>query len=575
MGHNISTVLARLMPLNDKINTIVSNKYPLYQKEVINQIIFIFLSTQFFFFILGFDSLISCIVYICEKNEKYLMPKIILPILDELYDKKFLEFLTKYKGYSQREKDEIIKASFDDNQIKYYEENPIGKKELQNLINNINNHESNLIIFYEKIIKIGFSILFPIFKDKPVENMIKTYEQFISIVNEEVMKLNNDEKKIVLECFLQVDGLKYTNFLQQIVIYSILFLTKGKGNHAEKKNILKVKNFNKLIEIMDKIKNNENEIKNLFEFNTKELNIEDLYKKNDIYISLFGKEIIEFNNNNILKYYEIIKQKEKYDYFTSYICEDFLEQEQLSLIKIDIKDIKKNEEAFSKFKKFVTKEIELRRFMYELNESSLKLYNYYLNENEFLIVNELYDCNLNDLLSFKKTLSLNEIKSLFRQINALLYILIVNNITNIGLKPENILLKYKDKSKKEYKIKLNFYILSHELANIIKHNNDIIFMAPELIKDKKNVYKSELFTIGVLLYFLFMGKYPFGNNSSEIISKFKTNNNEFYLEENIDKDLKDLLNKLLQFEPNNRINWDEYFLHDFFKIKFDEEGKII
>ena len=575
MGHNISTVLARLMPLNDKINTIVSNKYPLYQKEVINQIIFIFLSTQFFFFILGFDSLISCIVYICEKNEKYLMPKIILPILDELYDKKFLEFLTKYKGYSQREKDEIIKASFDDNQIKYYEENPIGKKELQNLINNINNHESNLIIFYEKIIKIGFSILFPIFKDKPVENMIKTYEQFISIVNEEVMKLNNDEKKIVLECFLQVDGLKYTNFLQQIVIYSILFLTKGKGNHAEKKNILKVKNFNKLIEIMDKIKNNENEIKNLFEFNTKELNIEDLYKKNDIYISLFGKEIIEFNNNNILKYYEIIKQKEKYDYFTSYICEDFLEQEQLSLIKIDIKDIKKNEEAFSKFKKFVTKEIELRRFMYELNESSLKLYNYYLNENEFLIVNELYDCNLNDLLSFKKTLSLNEIKSLFRQINAFLYILIVNNITNIGLKPENILLKYKGESKKECKIKLNFYILSHELANIIKHNNDIIFMAPELIKDKKNVYKSELFTIGVLLYFLLMGKYPFGNNSSEIISKFKTNNNEFYLEENIDKDLKDLLNKLLQFEPNNRINWDEYFLHDFFKIKFDEEGKII
>ena len=575
MGHNISTVLARLMPLNDKINTIVSNKYPLYQKEVINQIIFIFLSTQFFFFILGFDSLISCIVYICEKNEKYLMPKIILPILDELYDKKFLEFLTKYKGYSQREKDEIIKASFDDNQIKYYEENPIGKKELQNLINNINNHESNLIIFYEKIIKIGFSILFPIFKDKPVENMIKTYEQFISIVNEEVMKLNNDEKKIVLECFLQVDGLKYTNFLQQIVIYSILFLTKGKGNHAEKKNILKVKNFNKLIEILEKIKNNENEIKNLFEFNTKELNIEDLYKKNDIYISLFGKEIIEFNNNNILKYYEIIKQKEKYDYFTSYICEDFLEQEQLSLIKIDIKDIKKNEEAFSKFKKFITKEIELRRFMYELNESSLKLYNYYLNENEFLIVNELYDCNLNDLLSFKKTLSLNEIKSLFRQINAFLYILIVNNITNIGLKPENILLKYKDKSKKEYKIKLNFYILPHELANIIKHNNDIIFMAPELIKDKKNVYKSELFTIGVLLYFLLMGKYPFGNNSSEIISKFKTNNNEFYLEENIDKDLKDLLNKLLQFEPNNRINWDEYFLHDFFKIKFDEEGKII
>ena len=34
---------------------------------------------------------------------------------------------------------------------KYYEENPIGKKELQNIVIDIYNYESNLILFCEKI----------------------------------------------------------------------------------------------------------------------------------------------------------------------------------------------------------------------------------------------------------------------------------------------------------------------------------------------------------------------------------------------------------------------------------------
>ena len=578
MGHDISTIMIRLMPLNEEIIKIIENKNnsPLYLKDIVNNIVFVFLSTQFYFFILGFDSLISCLVYICEKSEKNLFPKIILSIFEDLVDKKFKDYILKYKDYPQNKKEEIIKATFEEKQIKYYTENPIGKEQIEKIVNNINNQDSDLIYFYEKIFKIGFSILFPIFRNKSIENKIKTFELFIQILTEEVEKLNIGEKKIVLESFLQVNGLKYTNFLQQMIIYCIILIIKNKSNYEEKFNLLRVNNFYKLVEILQKIKNGENELKSIFNFNTKKLNISDIFKKNDIKVFLFDKKLFEFKNKSLqsINYYEIIKQKEKTNFISAYICEDFLTKEELSLIKINIKEIKQDKELFKLFKKSVTKEIELRNYIYEFNESSLKFYNFTFSENYFIMVNESYDCTLKDLLFKRNKLSLLEIKYIFRQINIFLHILIFNNITNIGLRPEYILVKYKDKNK--YQIKLHFYFLSYGLSNWINDdkNNNIIFMAPELIK-KENNNKSELFTIGVILYFLFMGKYPFGNNSNEYLSKIEKNLNDYFLDENIDFYFKDLLNKLLMFEPNKRIDWDDYFKHDFFRIKFDVKGKIV
>ena len=580
MGQDITTIMIRLMPLNVEIKKIINNKNksPLYLKDIVNNIVFVFLSTQFFFFILGFDSLISCLVYICEKSEKNLFPKIILLIFEDLIEKKFIDYLSKYKDYPQNKKEEIIKASFEEKEIEYYTENPVGKEEIKKIVNNIDNQDSNLIFFYEKIFKIGFSILFPLFENKSIQNKIKTFEQFIQILTEEIEKLNYEEKKIVLESFLQVDELKYTNFFQQMIIYCILLITKSKSNAEEKFNLIRGNNFYKLVEVLQKIKNGENELKSVFNFNTKEMNISHIFNIKDIKIYLFDKKIIEFNNKSLqaLNYYEIIKQKEKTNFISTYICEDFLTKEELSLIRINIKEIKSDKDLFTQFKKSVTKEIELKNYIYELNESSLKLYNYIFSEKYFIMVNESYDCTIKDLLIKRNKLSLIEIKNIFRQINIFLHILIINNITTIGLRPEYILVKYKDKEKNKYHVKLHFYFLSYELSNLINDdkNNDIIFMAPELIKKEKN-NKSELFTIGVILYFLFMGKYPFGNNSNEFLSKVEKNLNDYFLDENIDFYFKDLLNKLLMFEPNKRIDWDDYFKHDFFRIKFDVKGKIV
>lgn len=80
---------------------------------------------------------------------------------------------------------------------------------------------------------------------------------------------------------------------------------------------------------------------------------------------------------------------------------EFFRTVRIIINKKNISYIKENKESYSEFKKYVLKETELRGYIYELNESYFKLYDYFLYENEFFIVNESYDCNLNDLLFVK------------------------------------------------------------------------------------------------------------------------------------------------------------------------------
>ena len=55
----------------------------------------------------------------------------------------------------------------------------------------------------------------------------------------------------------------------------------------------------------------------------------------------------------------------------------------------------------------------------------------------------------------------------------------------------------------------------------------------------------------------------FKNIKEELGRKVKINHKEIISDLN-DTFLKDLLTKMLKIDPNQRINWNEYFQHDFF-----------
>ena len=72
------------------------------------------------------------------------------------------------------------------------------------------------------------------------------------------------------------------------------------------------------------------------------------------------------------------------------------------------------------------------------------------------------------------------------------------------------------------------------------------FKAPE-VENNKYDYKADLYSIGIVLYYLYFGEYP--------IKEFKNNydNNE----------IKDLINNLIEKDFNKRLDWNNYINHPF------------
>ena len=87
-------------------------------------------------------------------------------------------------------------------------------------------------------------------------------------------------------------------------------------------------------------------------------------------------------------------------------------------------------------------------------------------------------------------------------------------------------------------------------------------MAPEIEKGKYND-KCDLYSLGIILYQLKTGKIIFGNTLEE----FYINRIKNKLTKTGDELLDDLIKNLVVYDPKDRINWDEYFNHPFFKCK--------
>ena len=145
-----------------------------------------------------------------------------------------------------------------------------------------------------------------------------------------------------------------------------------------------------------------------------------------------------------------------------------------------------------------------------------------------------------------------------------------NGILHRDIKPENILIKFVDSSKANYIPKIGDYGISRELDN--GKATTIVgtprYMSPEvLIGEDEYTDKSDLFSIGTMIYELYFNSFPFilpfSRNKDEINKNYNTKKKE----DCQDKLLDDLLNKLLKYDPDERISWEDYFRHPFFSNK--------
>ena len=209
--------------------------------------------------------------------------------------------------------------------------------------------------------------------------------------------------------------------------------------------------------------------------------------------------------------------------------------------------------------------------------NSLKYYGSYDKEDTKVIVLEKCDEDLEAYMKNRKTaLNTEKIKEIFTGLNKVFKAMYEKNIIHRDLKLSNLLLKYEDNNKGNFIIKVGDYGLGKFLnkgKSITGLKGTFETAAPEIILDKISTYENsvDIFSLGVILYQLSHNlEHPFNNNHVQRIIIYSENYDEdnFNIQFNNsieNQDFKNLLKEMLKLNPKNRLTWEQYFSHPFFK----------
>ena len=211
--------------------------------------------------------------------------------------------------------------------------------------------------------------------------------------------------------------------------------------------------------------------------------------------------------------------------------------------------------------RLVQNEVEIHS---KLNHPNIiRLYNMKETENEIQILLEYAEKgSLFDLI--QKTNGLDELKAFeyFIQIVNAVYFLHQNNIIHRDIKPENILIDENNA------LKLCDFGWAKEL-NVNKRATfcgTMEYMAPEIVGSEMYDFSVDIWSLGILLYELIMGHSPFRSKSKKdrnIMIKIKKHDLVFDKDKNISKECIDLINRLLDMNPEQRLKIKDIFEHPF------------
>ena len=191
-------------------------------------------------------------------------------------------------------------------------------------------------------------------------------------------------------------------------------------------------------------------------------------------------------------------------------------------------------------------------------------------ENIFYIIMDLCSFNLESYLKIRNDpFSIDEIRDILFQLNKS-FKKLVDNKYHSCIKLSNILINLEEINKVVVKLSYFDSILFFEGNARSKEVN--LAIPPEFIKSEETNNKSDIWSLGIIIYYMLTKKYLYeGKTQYELIKIIESNENNNQLSE--DQELNDLLNKMLKKNNNERISWEEYFNHPFFKFKNKKNEK--
>jgi len=196
------------------------------------------------------------------------------------------------------------------------------------------------------------------------------------------------------------------------------------------------------------------------------------------------------------------------------------------------------------------------------------------NKKILLIMEYIVDGDLFDAIRSEINNRMTEEKAriYFQQIILAIQYLHNKNIIHRDLKPENILI-----DKKKNCIKITDFGLStlikrkYQLLPDIAGTTD--YLAPEVIKQTGYLGQSaDIWSCGVILFNCVTGCKPFIGNNTKMLNNILSGNVEFF-KKNMNSNLKYLIKKILDPNPETRYNIQQIMNNEWFKIGFDKVEK--
>ena len=268
--------------------------------------------------------------------------------------------------------------------------------------------------------------------------------------------------------------------------------------------------------------------------------------------SKFNGDIIK---NNSTVGYQKGKLLGKGGFSKCYKCLDLKDQKIYAMKELEKKDISRNE-------------IDIHKSLEHNNIVSYK--DSIIDNDTVYIIMEF--CENKDLASFigenKKRKNLKEIEVqyfILQIIHAIKY-MHKKYIVHRDLKPGNIFLN------QNLEVKIGDFGLAKKFAYIgekIKdHCGTLQYMAPEVVdKKSESSYEVDIWAIGVILYYLIIGKLPFkSSNQEETEEKIKKVDYTYPKDAIISDAAKDLISQILVKDPIKRPSLRQILMHDFFKL---------
>lgn len=200
----------------------------------------------------------------------------------------------------------------------------------------------------------------------------------------------------------------------------------------------------------------------------------------------------------------------------------------------------------------------------------VKIFEFFEDEQRLFIVMEYLDKGeLFDQIKESRYFSENNARKIIQDLLETLNYLHSQSIVHRDLKPENVLFNKQGVLKIADFGTSKFY---HKKMHAVKGTP--YYIAPEVLQGNYDS-KCDIWSLGVIFYILLCGYPPFnGSNNDKIIAAVKKGKFDFDLPsfDNVSKEGKDLITKMLTKSPQKRYSVQQALQHPWFQTQLEEKS---